>query len=479
MKEKFGYTPKDERKKILLICDDIRVHSGVATVAREMVINTCHHFNWVNVAGAIKHPDKGKRFDLSSDTNQNAGIEDSSVFIYPVDGYGEPNLIRNLISLENPDAIMIITDPRYFEWLFAMENEIRQEMPIIYLNIWDDFPTPLYNKAFYESCDALLAISKQTKLINELVLGDKAENKIIEYVPHGLNHNVYYPLESKEDLEEFDQFKKHIFGGKEKDFVLFFNSRNIRRKQIPDTMLAFKYFLDRLPKEKAEKCSLILHTEVVSEHGTNLEEVRKILFKDYPEAILFSTNKLGNKELNFMYNLADAQILLTSNEGWGLTLTEAILAGTPIIANVTGGMQDQMGFEDEDGNWYEPTPEIPSNHTGKYKKHGNWAFPVFPTNRSLQGSPKTPYIWDDRCKPEDATEQIIQLYEMGREERKRRGKEGREWAVGKSGLTSEAMAERAINAIDKLFNTWIPREKYELINVNEIKEDKINHKLLY
>ena len=479
MKEKFSYIPKDKRKKILLICDDIRVHSGVATVAREMVVNTCQHFNWVNAAGAINHPEKGKRFDLSEDTNKNAQIEDASVFLYPVDGYGDANLIRHLMDVEKPDAIMIITDPRYFDWLFAMENEIRQEVPIIYLNIWDDYPTPLYNKGFYESCDALLAISKQTKLINELVLGDKAESKVIEYVPHGLNPNIYYPLESEADLNEFDQFKKHVFGGKEKDFVLFFNSRNIRRKQIPDTMLAFRYFLDKLPKEKAEKCSLILHTEVVSDHGTNLEEVRKILFSDYPEAILFSTSKLGNKELNFMYNLADAQILLTSNEGWGLTLTEAILAGTPIIANVTGGMQDQMGFEDDDGNWYEPTPQIPSNHTGRYKKHGNWAFPVYPTNRSLQGSPKTPYIWDDRCKPEDATEQIIQLYEMGREERKRRGKEGREWAVEKVGFTSEAMAERAINAIDKLFNTWIPREKYELINVNEVKEDKINHELLY
>ena len=479
MKEKFAPLPQNERKKILLICDDIRVHSGVATVAREMVINTAHHFNWVNVAGSINHPEKGKRFDLSADTNQTSGIEDASVFLYPVDGYGDPNLIRHLMSVEKPDAIMIITDPRYFDWLFQMENEIRQEVPIIYLNIWDDFPTPLYNKSFYESCDALLAISKQTKLINELVLGDKAKNKIIEYVPHGLNHNIYYPLESKEDLVEFDQFQKHVFGDKEKDFVLFFNSRNIRRKQIPDTMLAFKYFLDKLPKEKAKKCSLILHTEVVSDHGTNLEEVRKILFNDYPEAVTFSTSKLGNKELNFMYNLADAQILLTSNEGWGLTLTEAMLAGTPIIANVTGGMQDQMGFEDEDGNWYEPTPQIPSNHTGKYKKHGNWAFPVFPASRSLQGSPKTPYIWDDRCRPEDATEQIIQLYEMGREERKRRGKEGREWAVEKAGLTSEAMAERAINAIDKLFNTWIPRERYELINVNEIEEDTIKHEFLY
>jgi glycosyltransferase involved in cell wall biosynthesis len=479
MNSSFKYLPQNERKKIMLICDDIRVHSGVATVARELVLNTAQHFNWVNIAGAIKHPEQGKRFDLSADTNTNTGLTDSSVFLYPVDGYGNPDLIRQLIAMEKPDAIMLITDPRYFEWLFQIENEIRKHIPIIYLNIWDDYPAPLYNKAFYESCDALLAISKQTKLINELVLGEKANKKVIEYVPHGLNHEIYYPIEKEDEVKELEQFKSNLFGGKEKDFIVFFNSRNIRRKQIPDTMLAFKIFLDTLPKEKAEKCAMVMHTEVVSEHGTDLEAVRKILFPNYPDAIYFSQNKLDNKQLNQLYNIADAQILLTSNEGWGLSLTEAILAGTVIIANVTGGMQDQMGFEDEYGNWYTPTPDIPSNHTGRYKNHGCWAFPVFPTNRSIQGSPKTPYIWDDRCTAEDAATQISNVYTLGKEMRNELGKTGRHWAINDVGFTAESMGEKAINAIDQLFNTWTPREKYELINVNDVKEDTIDHKFVY
>jgi glycosyltransferase involved in cell wall biosynthesis len=479
MNSSFKHLPQNERKKILLICDDIRVHSGVATIARELVLNTAQHFNWVNIAGAIQHPEKGNRFDLSKDTNSNTGLEDASVFLYPVDGYGDPDLIRHLIKLENPDAIMLITDPRYFEWLFMIENEIRKTTPIIYLNIWDDYPAPLYNKAFYESCDALLAISKQTKLINELVLDEKRGKKVVEYVPHGLNHEIYYPIEKDDEVKELEQFKSNLFGGKEKDFVVFFNSRNIRRKQIPDTMLAFRIFLDTLPKEKAEKCSMIMHTEVISEHGTDLEAVRKILFPDYPEAIYFSQSKLDAKQLNQLYNIADAQILLTSNEGWGLSLTEAILAGTVIIGNVTGGMQDQMGFEDEYGNWYTPTPDVPSNHTGRYKNHGAWAFPVFPTNRSIQGSPKTPYIWDDRCNAEDAATQIGNVYALDRTMRKELGKTGRHWAVNEVGFTGEAMGERAINAIDQLFNTWTPREKYELINVNDVKEDTIKHKFVY
>ena len=178
MKE--GYIPQAQRKKILLLCDDIRMTSGISTMAREIVIGTAHHFNWVNVGGAISHPDKGKRFDLSADTNQNAGIEDANVFLYPVDGYGSPELIRQLIQLEKPDALMMFTDPRYWVWLFQIEHEIRKQMPIIYLNIWDDLPYPMYNKSFYESCDALFGISKQTVNINKLVLGDKVKNKIIK-----------------------------------------------------------------------------------------------------------------------------------------------------------------------------------------------------------------------------------------------------------------------------------------------------------
>jgi glycosyltransferase involved in cell wall biosynthesis len=431
------------------------------------------------MAGAINHPDAGKKIDLSEAIQNEKGIENVSVVQYPVNGYGDTTILRQILKLEKPDAIMLITDPRYFEWLFAIENEIRKTCPIIYLNIWDDLPTPLYNKAYYESCDALLAISKQTKLINELVLGEKAESKVIEYVPHGLDETVYYPIEKEDELKELNKFKLEVLG-EEKDFVMFFNSRNIRRKQIPDAMLAWRYFLDTLPKEKADKCVFVLHTEIRSEHGTDLEEVRKVLFNDYPNAIKFSTNKLSSKQLNYLYNIADAQILLSSNEGWGLTLTEAILAGTPIIANVTGGMQDQMRFCDEDLNWYTPTPEIPSNHTGVYKTRGPWAFPVFPTSRSLQGSIKTPYIWDDRCEPKDATLWIENLYKMGRESRKETGLEGRKWAISEeAGFTSTHMSNRFIKAIDQLFNTWIPREEFEIIDIDEVQEPRLNHKLIY
>ena len=479
MKE--GYIPKEQRKNILLLTDDIRLQSGVANVGKEIVIHTAHKYNWYNVGGAIQHPELGKIFDISEDVNGIAGIEDSSVKVQPYNGYGDPTLIRQLIKEQNIDAIFLITDPRYFEWLFQIENEIRKKTPIIYLNIWDDYPAPMYNKAYYESCDLLMGISKQTVNINKLVLGDKIATKIIDYVPHGMNSEVFYPIkENSEDAVKMEEIKKRLFGGKESKFTLFFNSRNIRRKSIPDTMLAWKYFIDQLPQEEADSCYFVLHTDLVSEAGTDLKAVRDYLFGSDYRNIIISSEKVPASTLNAFYNIADAQILLSSAEGWGLALTEAMLTGTPIIGNVTGGMQDQMRFEDENGDWFTPSADVPSNHTGKYKKHGKWAFPVFPNNRSLVGSPRTPYIWDDRCRPEDATEQIMKLYNMSHSERKEAGLEGLEWATGdEAGFTSDKMAKKVENNIDKLFATWTPRKNYELINTNQVKEDVLPHKLLY
>ena len=484
MNKSFKYLPKDKRKKIVLICDDIRVHSGVATIAKEIVIATSHHFNWINIAGAIKHPEAGKRLDISIDTSKHAGIEDASTFLYCVNGYGNSQEIMNIINMEKPDAVMLFTDPRYFIHVFNMEDQIRKICPIAYLNIWDDYPAPRYNQPYYEACDLLMGISKQTVNINKLVLADcNNDNRVFRYIPHGLDHTHYFPIDKNHDqYKEMMKFKQEKIGKEEDiDFILFFNSRNIRRKQIPDALVAFRAFLDTLPKEKALKCRFILHTEMVTQHGTDLGKVAEYLFgEEYEECIIFSTQKLDRKGLNFLYNIADAQVLLTSNEGWGLTITEAILAGTPIIANATGGMQDQMRFEDEDGKWFEPSPDVPSNHRGTYKKHGEWVFPVFPTSRSIQGSPPTPYIYDDRCKWEDAADRYKEVYNLSREERKAKGLKGREWALSdEAGFTAEKQGERVIEAFNTLFETWKPREDFEIINATEQKGKFLNHKLIY
>ena len=478
-----GYIPQSERKKILLMCDDIRTHSGIGTIAKEIVLHICHQYNWAQVGAAIKHPEQGKRMDLSEETNNLAGLSDSSVIIYPNDGYGNPDLLRKMLKDEKPDAIFIFTDPRYWTWLFQIENEVRRKIPIIYLNIWDDYPAPMYNKTYYESCDLLLGISKQTVNINKIVLGDKAKDKSIEYIPHGLNDKLYFPInKNHKEWDSFWDFQNHLFDGKQYDFVALYNSRNIRRKQVPDTIWAFKQFVDKLPLEKAKKCALVLHTQKVDPNGTNLPAVVEALCGHDMDRynFIFSDQKLSHEQMNYLYNSTDVQIQLTSNEGWGLSLTEALLCGNPIIANVTGGMQDQMRFVDNDGNWFTPDSNIPSNHRGTYKQHGKWALPVYPTNISIVGSVPTPYIFDDRCDASDAAQRLLEAYEMGPLERKVRGNLGREWALSdEAGFTSEKMSYRIMDAINKLLKNWSPREHYSFIKIEEPEPNFVPHNLEY
>jgi glycosyltransferase involved in cell wall biosynthesis len=477
MKE--GYIPSAQRKKILLLCDDIRMTSGISTMAREIVLGTAHHYNWVNVGGAIQHPDKGKRLDLNADTNKYASIEDASVYLYPIDGYGSPELIRQLMELEKPDAIMMFTDPRYWVWLFQMEHELRQKMPMVYLNIWDDLPYPMYNKSYYESCDCLLAISKQTENINRCVLGEEiSSEKIIKYVPHGINEDLFFPINSSHpEYLSLQDFKKQLYGNKEYKFNLLYNARNIRRKSVPDLMLAWKIFIDKLSEEQAKECVLTMHTQPVDENGTDLPAVQQMLFGNNSKYnIVFSTGRYPANVMNLLYNSSDGVVLISSNEGWGLSLTEGMICGKPIIATVTGGMQDQMRFEDENGNWIKFTEEFGSNHRGKYKKHGKWAYPVFPSNVSLIGSVPTPYIFDDRANPHDVAKQIEAMYNTkinSPETYQEQCRAAHEWAVSdESMMSAKNMCRNVIEGIDKTFGKWQPRHLFELIEVEPLKQPK-------
>ena len=434
-------------------------------MSREIVEGTAHHFNWIQVSAGINHPETGKIIDLSQAIDKEIGISDSYCRLYPNNGYGDSHLIRRLIALEKPDAILHFTVPRYWIWLYQMEHELRQQFPILYYNIWDDLPYPMYNQSYYMSCDSLFAISKQTYNLNKHVLGP--DNKRYQaYIPHGINTKRYHPLPSTD--EKLKEMRNTLFGGAEVDYVVFYNSRNIRRKQTSDILLAFSEFIKKLPEDKASKCRLVLHTQPVDDNGTDLPAVIRDVTPNIQNLVVFSAARLEAAGLNYLYNIADVTINISSNEGFGLGTCESLMCGTPIIVNVTGGLQDQCGFMTDEGEYLDPekhfTYEWGTNHDGRYKKHGDWAFPVFPSNRSLQGSPLTPYIFDDRVKFEDAADRIMEVYLLGRDERKRRGELGRQYGLGVGQFTAERMCELFIEHIDNTIdNVWKPRKRFELV----------------
>tara|TARA_R110000868_G_scaffold9099_7_gene46054 strand:+ start:10 stop:525 length:516 start_codon:yes stop_codon:yes gene_type:complete len=157
---------------------------------------------------------------------------------------------------------------------------------------------------------------------------------------------------------------------------------------------------------------------------------------------------------------------MSSAEGFGLAANESLLTETPIIAPVTGGLQDQMRFQDEDGKWIEFTAEFSNNSRGQYKEHGSWAFPIFPRARQLQGSIPTPYLFDDVCDAEDGAEQLLKVYNLTKEEREQRGLEGRSWVLSdESGMSSVNMCAAFKKGIETLISVYKPKPRYELVKV--------------
>ena len=455
------------KKKILLLSYDMRMTSGVATMSKEMVIGSVDKFDWVQLGAAIKHPEFGKIVDLNSDVRNKTGVKDASVKIYPSNGYGNIERLRELISIEKPDAILHFTDPHYWQWLYDSEHEIRQQIPIFFYHIWDDLPDPYYNRDYYESCDWLGCISKQTYgIVNRVGMSNREvthkplKKWQVSYVPHGINPETFKPVEVD------DEMRKFIHGDKDYDFILFFNNRNIKRKQPSDVIYTYKTFCDTLTEEESSKCLLLMHTRSIDKNGTDLVAVVNELCPKYD--VKFTNDKFDQDKLNRIYNTVDCTINIANNEGFGLTTAESVMCGTPIIVNVTGGLQDQCGFE-LDGKLITADDYIeigtlhdPKKWEGKVT-HGEWVSPVWPASTTLNGSVNTPYIFDDRINHYDVVSSIREMYNLGRDERKRRGLVGRKYMV--KNFSTKTMCNSLVKGIEKSLSKFTPKNKFELFKI--------------
>ena len=301
----------------------------------------------------------------------------------------------------------------------------------------------------------------------------RVEGKDLVYIPHGIDHNKFRPIEiSDPHFTNLCKFRQNLFGANDPDFVLFFNSRNIRRKNPSNLILAYKLLCDSLPKEDAANMCLLLHTDRVDPNGTDLPAVVHAVCPNY--RVQFTDRKYNEQELNYLYNIADITCQPSSAEGFGLSICESLMAGTPIMATCIGGLQDQMGFKNDKGEYLTEkdfSETWPSNSDGRYKSHGEWAFPVWP-HLTLQGSPQTPYIYDSIPSITDIAKKLITAHGLGTKELTRRGKSGRDFVVSDNArMTAQHMGNSFITAIDTILETFIPRKRFELHDASSPKKE--------
>jgi len=357
-----------KKKKILVLSDHPLSPSGVGTQTRYMIeaLLKTQRYKFVCLGGAIKH------------TNYDPVKVDpwgDDWVVYPIDGYGNHEIIRSLIQKERPDVLWFMTDPRFYEWLWEIDNEVRTHIPMIYYHVWDNFPAPHFNSKFYRSTDEIVCISKVTHACVQAVAPEVSSR----YLPHAVPESVFHPykgdknnlldeLRTKLEATSSDELKNP-----NKKYFMW-NSRNARRKQSGTLVWWFKEFLDEVGHDKA---SLIMHTDARDPHGQDLPHIIEHLGADNGQ-ILISQQKVSPEDLATMYNLADFTIGISDAEGFGLSTLESLACGTPIIANMTGGLQEQV----TDGkNWF------------------GWG--IEPCAKAVIGSLNVPYIYEDTISKDD------------------------------------------------------------------------------
>jgi glycosyltransferase involved in cell wall biosynthesis len=200
--------------------------------------------------------------------------------------------------------------------------------------------------------------------------------------------------------------------------------------------------------------------------GTDLPVVKDTLCPDYD--VMFTSSRIEQETLNEFYNLVDCTINIANNEGFGLTTAESLMSGTPIITNVTGGLQDQCGFiksnnEEFTADDYIKLGTLHNKKQWESLSHGEWVVPVWPVAHNINGSPLTPYIFDDRVNDEDVANAIMEVYSWGKEKRKENGLKGREWAMGK--ISAKVMCDTMVEGIETTLNNFEPKKKFNLYKI--------------
>ena len=356
------------KKKILVLSDHPLSPSGVGIQTKYFIegLLKTGRYSFICLGGAIKHEQY---------TPQTVEPWGQDWRIFPIDGYGNHEIIRSVMQKEKPDALWFMTDPRFYGWLWEIENEIRPNIPMIYYHVWDNFPAPVYNGVFYRSTDEVVCISKVTHQI----LKDVAPDVSSRYLPHAVDPDFFYKFKTDEEIAAMEQIKENItvnssINLKNKNKKIFFwNSRNARRKQSGTLVWWFKEFLDIVGEDQA---CLLMHTDARDPHGTDLPHIIEHLGANDGQ-VLLSTNKVDAGHLASLYNAADYTLSISDAEGFGLSMLESLSCGTPIIATMTGGMQEQV----TDGkNWF--------------------GFGIEPAAKSVIGSLQVPYIYEDRISQE-------------------------------------------------------------------------------
>ena len=252
-----------------------------------------------------------------------------------------------LLSLRPYDVVWMMNDVNVITPLLPTIKQLKQRQKNITKK---GFKTILYtpidsppDKNWFEGMNDIDELITYTNYGVEQIEKVFKFKKPIQIIPHGLDTETFKPI-SKDGLR-----KK--YGIPEDCMVIGTVNKNQPRKDIGCTLIAFAKFKSDLESReenytKGKRAVLYLHTYHNDPSGINIHEVANrlglVFNKDYflPIEPKYSNAEFTPSDLNEVYNCFDIFVSTTSAEGWGLTITEAMSVGLPLMCGLHTSLKE-------------------------------------------------------------------------------------------------------------------------------------------
>jgi glycosyltransferase involved in cell wall biosynthesis len=175
--------------------------------------------------------------------------------------------------------------------------------------------------------DCIITVSEYTRKMLIERLGIDAQK--IRVILHGLDLDLFKPIPITNQFQDKYRINPHY------QYILYVGSE-IPRKNLPRLLEAFTFVKQKNPTARLIK----IGTPVSSQWNSEVsEQIRRLGLQD--EVTLF--DHVSRDDLISFYNLADAFVFPSLNEGFGIPPLEAMACGAPVICSNSSSLPEVVG----------------------------------------------------------------------------------------------------------------------------------------
>jgi glycosyltransferase involved in cell wall biosynthesis len=321
-------TKKDQEVNILFYAD-FNCTTGFGNVSKQLIDNWSKNKNLKITILAIND-----RTEKPYEYKENVMVIPCLSVDEKKDGYARLELLKILYShdfdvffaLNDIEVMNSMTEHLMNVKKERAKNNKKKTKTILYTPI--DSEPRVKDLEVLSYFDQVITYTEYAKSVLKPLISEAMWKKI-KVIPHGIDTEVFYPIENK---FEVNRTKEQLFGTNDV-FVFGSVNRNSARKDLATLMMGFAMF----KHTSQANAVLYLHCNPKDPMGIDCFRLSERLGLDIDKDIFFPKDFNENKgvsesELNNIYNTFDCFITTTTAEGWGLSIVEAMATKKLVIA---------------------------------------------------------------------------------------------------------------------------------------------------